>query len=84
MIKFYKVKDTEIRKVADVAEDGSMKVIAIIGQVRELASRDIIRDVQDFNRVADKWMVIPADIDTEGQRADAVYDSLLEAKQSFK
>ena len=66
----------------DVAEDGSKKPVALIGRIRELAYLDIIREVENFNRVADKWMVIPADAGDE-QREDRVYDTLAEAKATF-
>jgi H2-forming N5,N10-methylenetetrahydromethanopterin dehydrogenase-like enzyme len=83
MIKFYKVKDTEIRKAAKVDEDGKVvAVVAIIGRIGELVEREIISDVENFNRVRDRWLVMPKEaIDTE--RCDVTYETLAEAKASI-
>lgn len=79
MIKFYKVKDTEIRKVAEVDDQGQVKEVkAIIGQVAELLEKEIIfPDSTKGNE--EKWLVIcnnGVDI-TE-------FSSLQEAKESCK
>lgn len=58
MIKFYKVKDTEIRKVAEINEQGEVKEIkAIIGMVSELLAKEIIfPDNTTGNE--NKWLVV--------------------------
>ena len=58
MIKFYKIKDTEIRRVAEIDSEGRVKEVkAIIGKVNDLLKQKIIfPDNTTGNQ--DKWLVI--------------------------
>ena len=79
MIKFYKVKDTEIRKVAEIDEQGQVIGIkAILGRVAELIEKKIIfPDNTTGNE--EKWLVI-----CENGNDITEFESLEEAKQSCK
>ncbi len=79
MIKFYKVKDTEIRKVAEVDDQGQVKEVkGIIGKVAELLEKEIIFPDNTAGN-EEKWLVVcKSGLDiTE-------FDSLQEAKDSCK
>ena len=60
-IKFFRVKDTEIRRAVEVDDAGNKKrVIAILGQVRELLEKELILwDNTEGN--LNKWLVILPD-----------------------
>lgn len=82
MKKFYRIKDTEIRKVVDVDEaTGSLTVRALIGTVRELKERSIIFG-DDLDHCLDRWIVLPASIDDSLQES-ITYATLAEAKASI-
>lgn len=79
MIKFFKVKDTEIRKVAEVINDEVVEIKAIIGQVGEMLAKEIIfPDNTTGNE--EKWIVI------DSQNIDNIVEfySLTEAKTFCK
>ncbi len=79
MIKFYKVKDTGIRKVAEVDDQGRVKEVkALIGKVAELLEKEIIfPDNTAGNN--NKWLVVYKN------GLDIIeFDSLQEAKDSCK
>ena len=84
MTKFYRIKDTEIRKVAEVNEDGSVKVIALIGKIGELMEKGIISDVDGtLHDVRDRWLVVPK-VDADEEREDLTFNTLEDAKASFR
>lgn len=77
MIKFFKKKDTEIRKVCSCWAEGTINhVVAVIGQVKELLEKEIIFP----NNTAgndEKWLVV-----INNENTDIVeFDSLEEAKE---
>ena len=80
MIKFFKIKDSEIRRAVEVDEAGNkVRVIAIIGQVKELLAKNVIFE-DSTNGNMEKWLVIyenALEITTD-------YNSLAEAKASVK
>lgn len=78
MIKFYKHGNTGIRKVAEVDSDGNKKVVAIIGQVKEMLSMGVIfSDNTDGNM--EKWIAVNAS-DTDDI---AEFNTLEEAKRHY-
>lgn len=82
MKKFYRIKETEIRKVVDLNEaTGEATVTALIGTVRELKDRNIIFG-DDLNHCMDRWLVLPAGID-DSLQSSITYASLAEAKASI-
>lgn len=81
MVKFYKMKDSEIRRAFEVDEAGNkVRCIALIGQVKELIEKEIIFDTyQCAKGNMEKWLVIyPVSDEIEEQ-----FDSLEEAKASI-
>ena len=58
MIKFYKVKDSEIRRVCEVNDAGEkVRHVAVIGTVKELLAREwILPDETEGN--LEKWLVL--------------------------
>lgn len=79
MIKFFKVKDTEVRKVATVDEQGKIVDFkALIGKVSELLKLQIIfPDNTKGNE--EKWLVVTKDGSDIRE-----FPSLQEAKESCK
>ena len=86
MIKFYKCKDTDVRKAVDVDADGIKKVIALIGTVKEMHNLGIIY-AQAENRKNNwlKWIILPSEEYDAGtiwkQKESFVYDTLADAKR---
>lgn len=87
-VHFFRKKDTEIRKVALVDEDGNKTVVAIIGQVEELVEMGVLEPVPGMNEQA--WVLIDAGkvkSKSVRNRKNIVsmnlieFDSLSEAKQ---
>ncbi len=81
MVKFYRIKDTEIRKVARTEADGSQEITALIGTVRELKDRNIISG-DDLDYCLDRWLVLPAGSD-DSLQCSITYATLAEAKASI-
>lgn len=80
MIKFFKMKDCEIRRAFEVDDAGNkIKCVALIGRVKELLEKEIIfEDCTKGNM--DKWLVIYPDNDVVTKD----YPSLADAKASIK
>lgn len=61
MTKFFKIKDTEIRKVYECNDNGEkIRVVALIGQVAELLKKEIIyhdNTAGNYN----KWLALALD-----------------------
>ena len=76
LIKFYKVKDSEIRRVYEVNDAGEkVKPVAVIGTVKELLEREwILPDGTDGNM--DKWLVLAL----RSEQCVAECDTLEQAK----
>lgn len=75
MIKFTKVEKAEIRKAYEVNLEGEkLRVVAIIGHVRELADRLLIYATIDKSN-CEKWLVI----EENGEKITE-HDSLDDAK----
>ena len=60
-IKFFKIKGTEIRKAAEMAENGEpVRVLAVIGRAGELLEHNVIFP-DNVAGNEDKWLVILSD-----------------------
>ena len=79
MIKYYKKKGTEIRKVAEVDENDNKKVIAIIGQVAEMLKHEIIFPDNTAGNL-EKWLLIRV----ENPEMPEEYETLEDAKAAIK
>lgn len=84
MLKFYKIKDTELRKVVHVDSNGTKTVTALIGQVEELQRRHIITLTSKSNLelCKNRWIVLMAG-DNSNLRESITYATLADAKASF-
>ena len=81
MIKFYKIKDTEIRKAVQVSESGfRVGTVALIGRADELVQRGILTPM-DEGHDGSKWVIVP--YVTSGRLTLFQYDTLAEAKATF-
>ena len=84
MVKFYKVKDTEIRKAVQISESGArLGVVALIGKAQELVDRGLLtpNSTEEHNAVADKWLVVPC---VNNSSLELIpYDTLAEAQAIF-
>ena len=84
MVKFYRIKDTEIRKAVEVSENGvRIGPVALIGRAKELVERGVLTpdNTKDHDRIADKWLVVPY---VNNNRMELTpYDTLAEAKAVF-
>lgn len=77
MVKFYKIKDTGIRKVKQ-GPDGIP--LALIGKAGELVEKGIL-STTDKAHDPDKWVIVP--YVTSGHMELPLYDTLEEAKKHF-
>lgn len=84
MTKFYRIKDTEIRKVVEISEDGTQTPIALIGKVRELLERHIISEAagESLDYCMDRWLVL-AVFGDDNLRQSITYETLADAKASI-
>lgn len=81
MVKFYKVKDTEIRKAVQVNETGfKVGTVALIGRADEFVQRGILTPMDDAHD-GSKWVVVP--YVNSGRLTLLQYDTLAEAKATF-
>jgi hypothetical protein len=84
MLKFFRKKDSEIRRVAEVDEAGNKKMVAIIGQVDELITIGLLEPAPGMNDRA--WVIIERQAVEENPDENFVelglveYDTLQEAK----
>ena len=78
-VKFYRMKDSEIRKVALVDENDSKKVVAIIGKVDELIRIGLLYPNRRMNRNA--WVIIDRNDGADGTVGLVHYNTLDEVKQ---
>ena len=75
-IKFFKIKDTEIRRAVGVDDAGVRhNVVAIIGQAKELLEKEIIFE-DNVAGNEEKWLVVHVNTDVDE------YDTLEAAKQA--
>ena len=88
MLKFFRHKGTEIRKVALVDEAGK-EVVAIIGQVDEMVSMGLLEPIPGINDRA--YVAIETRIVNAAERSGVMvelklkeYDTLEEAKEYIK
>jgi len=81
MVKFYRIKDTEIRKVVQIGENGGrLKVVALIGKAKDLVDAGVL-STTDPNHDGEKWLVVP---NVNKSRMELKqYDTLAEAKAVF-
>ena len=89
MLKFFKKKDTNIRKAALVDEAGNKTVIAIIGQVDELITIGVLKPNPGMNDRA--YVAIETKKVNTAERFGAMvdlvlteYDTMDEAKEYIK
>ena len=81
MVKFYKIKGTEIRKAVQVNETGfKVGTVALIGKADELVERGILTPTGDGHD-GSKWLVVP--YVSSGRATLIQYDTLAEAKAIF-
>ena len=84
MVKFYRIKDTEIRKAVQIGENGArLGVVALIGKAQELVDRGLLtpNNSKEHDSIADKWLVVPC---VNNSRLELIpYDTLAEAKATF-
>lgn len=80
MIKFFKVKGTEIRRAVEV-NDAGVKVcaVAVIGKVADLLAADLIFEDNTSGNM-DKWLVISMPTGASIRE----FDTLEEAKAAVK
>ena len=79
MIKFFKVKDTEVRRAVEVDEAGNKKrVIAVIGQVGELLKQELIFP-ENTDGNLEKWLLLSPDGDNVIE-----YETLADAKEGAR
>lgn len=84
MVKFYRIKDTEIRKAVEVSENGvRIGPVALIGRAAELVERGVLTPdrSEEHDKIADKWLVVPCV--NSGKMELIPYDTLAEAKAVF-
>ncbi len=84
MVKFYRIKDTEIRKAVEVNENGvRIGPVALIGRAWELVERGVLTPdrSEEHDKIADKWLVVP--YVNSGKMELIPYDTLAEAKAVF-
>lgn len=81
-VKFYRMKDSEIRKVALVDENDNKKVVAIIGNVDELLKIGLLYPNRRMKRNA--WVIIDKKDGEDGTVGLIHYDTLEEAKKVAK
>lgn len=84
MVKFYRIKDTEIRKAVEVNENGvRIGPVALIGRAAELVKRGVLTPdrSEEHDKNADKWLVVP--YVNSGKMELIPYDTLAEAKAVF-
>lgn len=79
-IKFYKVKDSEIRRVCEVNDTGEkVRPVAVIGTVKELLEREwILPDGTAGN--LEKWLVLAL----RAEQVIAECDTLEQAKNAVR
>lgn len=84
MVKFYRIKDTEIRKAVEVNENGvRIGPVALIGRAAELVERGVLTPdrSEEHDKIAGKWLVVP--YVNSGKMELIPYDTLAEAKAVF-
>lgn len=86
-VKFYRKKDTEIRKVALVDEADNKKVVAIIGRAEELVELGALYGHKGMNEQA--WLLIDAGMvkKINGKKVEicvSQFETLEEAKEEAK
>jgi len=57
VLKFFRIKGTELRKVALVDEEGNRTKVALIGLVEELIEKEVLEPAFGMNERA--WVCIP-------------------------
>lgn len=80
-VKFFRVKDTEIRKAVLFDDDGERNaVIALIGRAGELVNKGVLTPC-DARHDPERWVVLPCESGEGENRALATFQTLPEAKQ---
>ena len=83
-IKFFRIKDTEIRKAVRFDDDGNRNaVVALIGRAGELVEKGVLT-VADARHDPERWVVLPCEAGAGETMALETYTSLPDAKQAVK